>query len=71
MQGFIDCICDDDQLYNPDTIVNTHILNVNVGVMFLYCTLQIFIMFRVLVYKHILLINIFFMQAVLNMEELE
>jgi hypothetical protein len=61
MQGFIDCIRDDDQLYNPNTIINTLILNVNVGVMFLYFTLQIFIMFRFLVYKHILLINIFFM----------
>jgi hypothetical protein len=71
MQAFIDCIHDDDQLYNPDTIANTLILNVNVGVMFLYYTLQTFIMFRILVYKRILFINIFFMQAVLNMEELE
>jgi hypothetical protein len=60
MQGFIDCIRDDDILYNPDTIINTIILNVNVGVMFLYFNFQIFIMFRFLVYKHILLINIFF-----------
>jgi hypothetical protein len=36
MQGFIDCIRDDDLLYNPDTIINTLILNVNVGVFFLY-----------------------------------
>jgi hypothetical protein len=42
MQGFIDYIHDDDILYNPDTIINTLILNVNVGVMFLYFTLQIF-----------------------------
>jgi hypothetical protein len=33
MQGFIDCIRD-DLLYNPDTISNTLILNVNVGVFF-------------------------------------
>jgi hypothetical protein len=71
MQGFIDCIRDDDQLCNPDNISNTLIVNVNVGVMFLYCTLQAFIMFRILVYKHILFINIFIMQVVLNMEELE
>jgi hypothetical protein len=32
MQGFIDCIRDDDILYNPDTMINTLILNVNVGV---------------------------------------
>lgn len=31
MQGFIDCIHDDDLLYNPDTISNTLIVNVNVG----------------------------------------
>jgi hypothetical protein len=36
MQGFIDCIRDDDVLYNPDSIINTLILNVNVGVFFLY-----------------------------------
>jgi hypothetical protein len=36
MQGFIDCIRDDDLLYNPDTIINTLLLNVNVGVFFLY-----------------------------------
>jgi hypothetical protein len=71
MQGFIDCIRDDDILYNPDTIINTLILNVNVGVMFLYFTLQIFIMFQFLVYKYIILINIFFVQTVLNIEELE
>jgi hypothetical protein len=34
MQGFIDCIRDGDILYNPDTIRNTLILNVNVGVIF-------------------------------------
>jgi hypothetical protein len=60
MQGFIDCIRDDDILYNPDTISNTLILNVNVAVIFLYFTLQIFIMFQFLVYKYIKLINIFF-----------
>jgi hypothetical protein len=70
MQGFIDCIRDDDLLYNPDTISNTLILNVNVGVFF-YFTLQIFIMFQSLVYKYIILINIFFVQTVLNIEELE
>jgi hypothetical protein len=47
MQGFIDCIRDDDLLYNPDTISNTLILNVNVGIFF-YFTLQIFIMFSIL-----------------------
>jgi hypothetical protein len=34
MQGFIDCIRDDDILYNLDIIRNTLILNVNVGVIF-------------------------------------
>jgi hypothetical protein len=71
MQGFIDCIRDDDILYNPDIIINTLILNVNIGVMFLYFTLQIFIMFQFLVYKYIILINIFFVLTVLNIEELE
>jgi hypothetical protein len=47
MQGFIDCIRDDDLLYNPDTISKTLILNVNAGVFF-YFTLQIFIMFSIL-----------------------
>jgi hypothetical protein len=59
MQGFIDCIRDDDILYNSDTISNTLILNVNVGVNFLYFTLQIFIMFQFLVYKYIKIINMF------------
>jgi hypothetical protein len=36
MQGFIVCIRDDDLLYNPDTISNTLILNVNAGVFFLF-----------------------------------
>lgn len=31
MQGFIDCIREDDVLYNPDSVINTLILNVNVG----------------------------------------
>jgi hypothetical protein len=39
MQGFIDCIQDDDLLYNPDTIINTLILNVKVGVFFFSSTL--------------------------------
>jgi hypothetical protein len=68
MQGFIDCICDDDLLYNPDTIINTLILNVNVGVFF---SLQLCIIFQSLVYKYIILINIFFVQTVLNIEEFE
>jgi hypothetical protein len=59
MQGFIDCIRDDDILYNSNTISNTLILNVNVGVNFLYFTLQIFIMFQFLVYKYIKIINMF------------
>jgi hypothetical protein len=71
MQGFIDCIRDDDILYNPDTISNTLILNVNVGVIFLYFTLQRFIMFQFLVYKYIKIINMFFVWTVLNIEELE
>ncbi|KAL5647743.1 hypothetical protein ACJX0J_042098, partial [Zea mays] len=29
--GFIDCIREDDVLYNPDSVINTLILNVNVG----------------------------------------
>jgi hypothetical protein len=49
IQGFIDYIRDDDQLYQPDNICNTFILNVNVGVMFFYYTLQTFIMFHILV----------------------
>jgi hypothetical protein len=68
MQGFIDCIRDDDLLYNLDTISNTLILNVNVGVFF---PLQLCIMFQSLVYKYIILINIFFVQTVLNIEEFE
>jgi hypothetical protein len=71
MQRFIDYIYDDDILYNPDIIINTIILNVNVRVMFLYFTLQIFIMFQFLVYKYIILINIFFVQTVLNIEKLK
>jgi hypothetical protein len=39
MQAFIECIRDDDVLYNPDTIINTLILNVNVGVFFFSSTL--------------------------------
>jgi hypothetical protein len=39
MQGFIDCIRDGDLLYNPNTIINTLILNVNVGVFFFSSTL--------------------------------
>jgi hypothetical protein len=66
MQGFIDCIRDDDLLYNPDTIINTLILNVNVGVFF---SLQLCIIFQPLLYKYIILINIFFVQTVLNIEE--
>jgi hypothetical protein len=57
MQGFIDCIRDDDLLYNTDTIINTLILNVNVGVFF---PLQLCIIFQPLLYKYIILINIFF-----------
>jgi hypothetical protein len=68
MQGFIDCICDDDVLYNPDTLINTLILNVNVGVFFY---LQLCIIFQPLLYKYIILINIFFVQTVLNIEEFE
>jgi hypothetical protein len=68
MQGFIDCIRDDDVLYNPDTLINTLILNVNVGVFFY---LQLCIIFQPLLYKYIILINIFFVQTVLNIEEFE
>jgi hypothetical protein len=68
MQGFINCIRDDDLLYNSDTISNTLILNVNVGGFF---ALQIFFMFQSLMYKYIILINIFFVHTVLNIEELE
>jgi hypothetical protein len=56
MQCFIDCIRDDDLLYNPDTLINTLILNVNVGVFFY---LQLCIIFQPLLYKYIILINIF------------
>jgi hypothetical protein len=48
MQGFIDCIRRDDQLYQPDNICNTLILNFNVGIIFFYYTLQTFIMFHIL-----------------------
>jgi hypothetical protein len=68
MQGFINCIRDDDLLYNSDTISNTLILNVNVGGFF---ALQIFFMFQSLMYKYIILINLFFVHTVLNIEELE
>jgi hypothetical protein len=68
MQGFIECIRDDDVLYNPDTIINTLILNVNVGVFF---SPQLCIIFQPLLYKYIILINIFFVQTVLNIEEFE
>jgi hypothetical protein len=70
MQGFIDCIRDDDLLYNPDTISNTLILNVNVGVFFILL-FNFLSCFQSLVYKYIILINIFFVQTVLNIEELE
>jgi hypothetical protein len=69
MQGFIECLCDGDLLYNPDTLINTLILNVNVGIIFFH--LHLFIMFQSLVYKYIILINIFFVQTVLNIEEFE
>jgi hypothetical protein len=70
MQGFIDCIHDDDLLYNPDTISNTLILNVNVVVFFILL-FKFLSCFQSLVYKYIILINIFFVQTVLNIEELE
>jgi hypothetical protein len=41
MQGFIDCIREDDVLYNPDSVINTLILNVNVGVIFFSTTLYL------------------------------
>jgi hypothetical protein len=44
-----DCIRDDDTLYQPDNIGNTLMLNVNVGVMLFYCTLQTFSIFHILV----------------------
>ena len=68
MQGFIDCIREDDVLYNPDSVINTLILNVNVGVIF---SLQLCILLQHLLYKYIILINIFFVQTVLNIEEFE
>jgi hypothetical protein len=54
MQGFIDCIREDDVLYNPDSVINTLILNVNVGVIF---SLQLCILLQPLLYKYIILIN--------------
>jgi hypothetical protein len=57
MQGFIDCIREDDVLYNPDSVINTLILNVNVGVIF---SLQLCILLQHLLYKYIILINLFF-----------
>lgn len=68
MQGFIDCIRQDDVLYNPDSVINTLILNVNVGVIF---SPQLCILLQHLLYKYIILINIFFVQTVLNIEEFE
>jgi hypothetical protein len=58
MQGFIDCIREDDVLYNPDSVINTLILNVNVGVIF---SLQLCILLQPLLYKYIILINWFFL----------
>jgi hypothetical protein len=68
MQGFIDYIREDDVLYNPDSVINTLILNVNVGVFF---SLQLCILLQPLLYKYIILINCFFVQTVLNIEEFE
>jgi hypothetical protein len=69
MQGFIDCIREDDVLYNPDSVINTLILNVNVGVIFY---LQLCILLQHLLYKYIILINLFFfVQTILNIEEFE
>ena len=68
MHGFIDSIRDDDVLYNLDTLINTLILNVNVGVFFY---LQLCIIFQPLLYKYIILITIFFVQTILNIEEFE
>jgi hypothetical protein len=68
MQGFIDCIHEDDVLYNPDSVINTLILNVNVGVNF---PPQLCILLQPLLYKYTILINLFFFQTVLNIEEFE
>jgi hypothetical protein len=68
MQGFIDCIREDDVLYNLDSVINTLILNVNVGVIY---SLQLCILLQHLLYKYIILINFFFVQTVLNIEEFE
>jgi hypothetical protein len=56
MQGFIDCIREDDVLYNLDSVINTLILNVNVGVIY---SLQLCILLQHLLYKYIILINFF------------
>jgi hypothetical protein len=69
MQGFIDCIREDDVLYNPDSVINTLILNVNVGVIF---PPQLCILLQPLLYKYTILINLFFfVQTVLIIEEFE
>ena len=68
MQGFIDCIRQDDVLYNPDSVINSLILNVNVGVI---VSPQLCILLQHLLYKYIILINLFFVQTVLNIEEFE
>ena len=57
MQGFIDCIRQDDVLYNPDSVINTLILNVNVGVI---VSPQLCILLQLLLYKYIIPIKLFY-----------